>query len=66
MVSDDSQQWIWLTLAPHTLLTVSGDVLTDATRSLSVGEGYRVFSWASVDISDSEMQTFSYLSRERR
>ena len=64
MVSADSQQWIWLTLAPHTLLTVSGDVLTDATRSLDAGEGYSVFSWASIDITDSEMHTFSYLSRE--
>ncbi|SEO47056.1 PEP-CTERM protein-sorting domain-containing protein [Duganella sp. CF517] len=64
LVSADSQQWMWLTLAPHTLLTVSGNVFTDAARSLDAGEGYRVFSWASVDITDSEMHTGSSLSRE--
>jgi len=64
VVSADSQQRLWLTLSPHTLLTVSGNVFTHATRSLGAGEGYGVFGWASVDIGDSDEQTTSYLSRE--
>ena len=64
MVSAESEQRLWLTLAPHSLLTVSGDVLTQATRTLGAGEGYRVFSWASVDITDRDMITSSTLTRE--
>ena len=64
MVSAESEQRLWLTLAPHTLLTVAGNVLTEATRSLGAGEGYRVFSWASIDITDRDMITSSTLSRE--
>jgi hypothetical protein len=64
LVSTEAQQRLWLTLAPHTLLTVAGDVLTEATRTLGPGEGYGVFTWASVHISDTDMITSSYLSRE--
>ncbi|TWI60728.1 putative secreted protein with PEP-CTERM sorting signal [Pseudoduganella lurida] len=64
MVSAESEQRLWLTLAPHTLLTVSGNVLTRASRTLEAGEGYRVFTWAAVDITDSDMVTTSYLTRE--
>ena len=64
LVSGESEQRLWLTLAPHTLLTVSGDVLTQAHRTLTLGEGYRVFTWATVDITDSDMVTSSFLTRE--
>ncbi|HEX8405204.1 MAG TPA: PEP-CTERM sorting domain-containing protein [Duganella sp.] len=64
MGSAESEQRLWLTLAPHTLLTVAGNVVTQATRSLGAGEGYRVFSWASIDITDRDMITTSYLTRE--
>ncbi len=64
LVSGESEQRLWLTLRPGTLLTVSGNVLTEAHRTLGAGEGYRVFTWASVDITDSDMITTSYLSRE--
>lgn len=63
-VSGESEQRLWLTLKPHSLLTVSGNVLTEAYRTLLPGEGYRVFTWASVDISDADMMTTSLLSRE--
>lgn len=62
--SAESEQRLWLTLAPHTLLTVSGQVLTQALRTLYPGEGYRVFSWASVDLTDADMITGSLLTRE--
>ncbi|MGV7208081.1 PEP-CTERM sorting domain-containing protein [Oxalobacteraceae bacterium A2-2] len=61
--SGESEQRLWLTLAPHTLLTVGGQVWTEASRSLD-GAGYRVFTWAAVDISDRNMTTVSYLTRE--
>lgn len=61
--SGESEQRLWLTLAPHTLLTVGGQVWTEASRSPD-GAGYRVFSWAAVDISDRNMTTVSYLTRE--
>jgi hypothetical protein len=61
--SGESEQRLWLTLAPHTLLTVGGQVWTEARRSPD-GAGYRVFSWAAVDISDRNMTTVSYLTRE--
>lgn len=64
LVSGESEQRLWLTLRPGTLLTVAGNVLTQAHRTLGDGEGYRVFTWASVDITDSDMITTSYLSRE--
>jgi hypothetical protein len=64
MSSAESEQRLWLTLAPHTLLTVSGDVRTQANRSLGDGAGYHVFSWASVDIADRDMVTSTTLSRE--
>lgn len=64
MSSAESEQRLWLTLAPHTLLTVSGDVLTQASRSLGDGAGYRVFSWASIDITDRDVVTSTTLSRE--
>jgi hypothetical protein len=64
MVSAESEQRLWLTLAPHTLLTVSGHVLTQAMRTLDDGEGYRAFTWATVDITDTDMVTTSYLTRE--
>jgi len=64
MSSAESEQRLWLTLAPHTLLTVSGDVRTQASRDLGDGAGYRVFSWASVDITDRDVITSTTLSRE--
>jgi hypothetical protein len=64
MGSAESEQRLWLTLAPHTLLTVSGEVWTQATRSLGDGAGYRVFSWASIDIADRDAVTSTTLSRE--
>lgn len=64
IVSAESEQRLWLTLAPHTLLTVAGNVFTEASRTLGAGEGYRVFTWAAVDITDSDQITTSYLSRE--
>lgn len=64
LVSGESEQRLWLTLRPGTLLTVAGNVLTEAHRTLGADEGYRVFTWASVDITDSGMITNSYLSRE--
>lgn len=64
MSSAESEQRLWLTLAPHTLLTVSGDVRTQANRDLGDGAGYRVFSWASVDITDRDVITSTTLSRE--
>lgn len=64
IVSAESEQRLWLTLAPHTLLTIAGNVLTEASRTLGPGEGYRVFTWAAVDITDTDQVTTSYLSRE--
>lgn len=64
LVSADSEQRLWLTLAPHTLLTISGNVLTEAQRTLGAGEGYRVFTWASVDITDRDVITSTTLTRE--
>jgi hypothetical protein len=63
-VSGESEQRLWLTLKPHSLLTVSGTVLTEAWRTLGPDEGYRVFTWAAVDIADTDMLTTSYLTRE--
>lgn len=64
IASAESEQRLWLTLAPHTLLTVAGNVFTEASRTLAPGQGYRVFTWASVDITDTDQVTTSYLSRE--
>jgi hypothetical protein len=63
-VGAESQQYLWLTLAPHSLLTVSGSVFAQARRTMGAGEGYGVFGWASVDISDDDMTTTSMLTRE--
>ena len=64
LASAESEQRLWLTLAPHTLLTVAGNVFTEASRTLGPGQGYRVFTWAAVDITDTDQVTTSYLSRE--
>jgi len=63
-VGAEGYQQVGLTLAPHTLLTVSGDLFTQARRTLAAGENYAVFSWASVDISDAEGTTSTTLNRE--
>lgn len=62
--SAESEQRLWLTLAPHTLLTISGNVLTQASRTLGAGEGYRVFTWAALDVTDSDVVTSTTLTRE--
>jgi len=63
-VGAESQQDLWLILAPHTVLTVAGDAFTRAQRTLGSGEGYNVFSWAAVSITDVEGTTSSNLTRD--
>ena len=63
-VGAEGYQQVGLTLAPHTLLTVGGDLFTQARRTLAAGENYAVFSWASLDITDAEGTTSTTLSRE--
>lgn len=64
IASAESEQRLWLTVAPHTLLTVAGNVFTEASRTLAPGQGYRVFTWAAVDITDTDQVTTSHLTRE--
>ena len=63
-VGADGYQQVGLTLAPHTLLTVGGDLLTQARRTMGAGENYAVFSWASIYITDAEDTTSTLLNRE--
>lgn len=63
-VGAEGYQQVGLTLAPHTLLTVGGDLFTQARRTLGTGENYAVFSWASIDITDAEGTTATTLNRE--
>lgn len=60
----EGYQQVELTLAPHSLLTVGGDLFAQARRTLAPGENYSVFSWVSVSITDAEGTTASMLDRE--
>ncbi|OFA08987.1 PEPxxWA-CTERM sorting domain-containing protein [Duganella phyllosphaerae] len=60
----DGYQQVALTLAPHSLLTVGGDLFAQARRTVAPGENYSVFSWASISISDTDGTTVTELDRE--
>ncbi|KQQ47674.1 hypothetical protein ASF61_03315 [Duganella sp. Leaf126] len=60
----EGTQQLSLTLAPHSLLTVGGDLFTQVRRTLDPGVQYALFGWASVFITDADGTTTSLLTRE--